>query len=161
MSVQVTNSDIVLLGHGSYAGGATNAKLPANIDLYILQPVGYTLMTDAAAALINQTKIDQLTLHHANGSGDTKMDVPVNIYKGGSLAPDLTLYDLDSLATWGAGVIGTKTNVVTVNAATLLSKLLVTDPKIAAAIGKLPKGQNLKVYWSACLSQVSGNSASL
>lgn len=161
MSVQVTNSDIVLLGHGSYAGGATNTKLPVNVDLYVLQPVGYTLTTDVAAALIQQTKINQLILHHDNGSGDTPIDAPVAVYKGGNLAPDLTLYNLGDLAGWGNTIIGTKTNVVTVNAPTLLSKLLATDPKIAAAISKLPKGQNLKIYWSACASQVSGNRASL
>lgn len=56
MSVQVTNKDLVLLGYGGYSGGAHNMKLPENIDLYILPPVGYTLMTDVAAALIQQKR---------------------------------------------------------------------------------------------------------
>ena len=161
MSVQVTNKDIVLLGHGSYAGGATNAKLPANIDLYVLQPIGYTLMTDVAAALIQQTKIDKLKLHHANGSGDEIIEPAFTVYKGGDLAPDLTLYDLDTLSDWGKRVIGTKTNVVTVNAPTLLSVLLASNSKIKDALGKLAVGEKLKLYWSACASQVDGNSASL
>lgn len=161
MSVQVTNKDIVLLGHGSYAGGATNTKLPVNIDLYVLQPVGYTLMTDVAEAMIQQVVIDKLTLHHDNGSGDTTIDPPMGIYKGGTDAPDFTLYDLGSLSDWGKKVIGQKSNVVTVNKPMLLSELLKSDAKIIEAVKQLPVNGKLKLYWSACASQVSGNNASL
>jgi len=161
MSVQVTNKDVVLLGHGSYAGGAMNTKLPENIDLYILQPVGYTLLTDVASALINQYLISKLVLHHDNGSGSTEIDPPMAIYKGGENAPNLKLYDLGSLTDWGRVTIGDKKNVVTVNNPTLLSELIKTNEKIQEAIHDLPKGEKLKLYWSACASQVSGNSASL
>jgi hypothetical protein len=161
MSVQVTNKDLVLLGHGSYPGGATNTKLPENMDLYVLQPVGYTLMTDVASALIQQKQITKLILHHDNGSGDTTIDPPMAIYEGGKNAPDLTLYDLGSLSDWGKKTIGQKKNVVTINKPTLLSELIKTDEKIKEAIKQLPKDGKLKLYWSACASQVSGNSASL
>lgn len=161
MSVQVTNKDLVLLGHGSYAGGGKNTKLPDNIDLYVLPPVGYTLMTDVAAAMIQQRVISTLVLHHDNGSGNTTITPPVAVYNGGGYAPDLKLYDLGSLSGWGIKTIGDKKNVVTVNSPTLLSDLLKSDPKIKAALQSLPKNEKLKLYWSACASQVSGNSASL
>lgn len=161
MSVKVTNNDIVLLGHGSYAGGAKNTKLPNNIDFYVMQPVGYTLKTDVASAMIKQNEIKELVLHHANGSGDTTVEPPVALYEGGKNAPDLKLYDLGSLSDWGRQTIGTKQNVVTVGEPTLLSELIKTNQKIKLAIAKLPEGSKLKVYWSACASQVSGNSASL
>ncbi|MCT4581466.1 MAG: hypothetical protein N4A35_08625 [Flavobacteriales bacterium] len=161
MSVQVTNKDIVLLGHGSYPGGAKNTKLPEEIDLYILQPVGYTLMTDVAEALIKQQLISKLVLHHENSGKDELINPPMAVYKGGDNAPDLTLYDLGSLSDWGRRVIGSKKNVVTVGEATLLSELIRSNEKIQEAIKALPKGEKLKLYWSACASQVSGNSASL
>ena len=161
MSVQVTNKDIVLLGHGSYAGGATNTKLPTNIDFYVLPPVGYTLKTDVAEALIHQQEIKKLVLHHDNGSGDTTIEPPMAVYKGGENAPNLKLYDLGSLSDWGRQTIGARTNVVTVGEPTLLSDLLKSDQKIKEAIKQLPPGGKLKLYWSACASQVRGNSASL
>jgi len=161
MSVQVTNNDIVLLGHGSYPGGATNTRLPDNIDLYILQPVGYTLMTDVAAALINQSLIPKIKLNHDNGSGSKLIDPPMAVYKGGDNAPNLTLYDLGSLADWGRRTIGDKQNVVTVNRPTMLADIIKTNSKIIEALKRLPKGGKLKLYWSACASQVSGNSASM
>ncbi|AXG71055.1 hypothetical protein KORDIASMS9_03310 [Kordia sp. SMS9] len=161
MSVQVTNKDLVLLGHGSYSGGATNTMLPENIDLYILQPIGYTLMTDVASAMINQVLINTLTLHHDNSSGTSTIEAPTAVYRGGNLAPNLTLYDLGSLSDWGKRTIGDKTNVVTVSTATLLSELIKHDEKIQEAVKQLAKGEKLKLYWSACANQVSGNYASL
>ncbi|WP_417444175.1 putative adhesin [Joostella sp.] len=161
MSVHVSNKDIVLLGHGSYSGGAKNFKLPETIDLYVLQPVGYTLMTDVAAALITQQPITKILLHHANGSGNTLIDPPMAIYRGGELAPDLMLYDLGELTSWGQKVIGNKKNVITVSTTISLSDLITTQSKIKVALDNLPKGEKLKLYWSACASQVSGNNASL
>jgi len=161
MSVLVTNSDLVMLGHGSYAGGAKNFKLPDNIMLYVLPPVGYTLRTDVAEAMIQQRQINQLSLHHDNGRGNTTIEPPSAIYEGGKLAPDLTLYDLGSLSDWGRGVIGQRTNVITVSQPTLLSQLIQSDGKINEALKRLSLDSKLKLYWSACASQVSGNSASL
>lgn len=161
MSVKVTNDDLVLLGHGSYPGGAANTRLPKEIDLYILPPLGYTLMTDVAEALIQQREIRTITLHHSNGSGNTIIDVPFVEYLGGTDAPDLTLYNLGSLEDWGIRTIGTKQNVVTVSETTLLSQLFKSNAKVADALTKLPKGEKLKLYWSACANQVSGNTASL
>jgi hypothetical protein len=160
MSVQVTNEDIVLLGHGSYSGGVNNTRLPANVDLYLLPPVGYSLMTGLAAALINQTKIDKITLRH-NGVSPEVVDAPFATYLGGTDAPNLTLYDLGTLADWGIEIIGDKKNVITVGNTTLLSELIKSDAKIAAALKILPKGEKLKLYWSACANQVSGYTASL
>ncbi len=160
MSVQVTNKDIVLLGHGSYPGGATNTKLPDNIDLYLLPPVGYSLAIDVAAALIHQQKIDNLVLHHDN-SPSGNIEPAVGVYKGGELAPNFTLYNLGSLSKWGKETIGDKKNVVTVEQDTLLSDLLTSNVKIKEAISKLGKGEKLKLYWSACANQVSGYWASL
>lgn len=160
MSVQVTDRDIVLLGHGSYSGGANNFKLPASIDLYILPPIGYTLMTDVATALIQQSKIKKLELNRDRGSINV-IEPPVAAYKGGNLAPDLTLYDLGSLTEWGEMTIGSKKNVVTVDRATLLSELIKSNAKIIEALKKLPQGEKLKLYWSACANQVSGYTAGL
>lgn len=161
MSVKITDKDIVLLGHGSYPGGATNIMLPENVDLYILQPIGYTLMTDVAAALIKQDLIEELILKHENGSGNSTCVAPFVKYVGGKNAPDFTLYDLGSLSKWGSNVIGNRTNVVTVNAPSLLSELLLSNSKIKAALKELNGNDKLRLYWSACANQVSGNSASL
>ncbi|MBF4507269.1 hypothetical protein IRZ83_11350 [Flavobacterium sp. JLP] len=160
MSVQVTNKDVVLLGHGSYSGGVNNTTLPANIDLYLLPPVGYILMTDLAAALISQTKIDKIKLNHDGGSPEI-VDAPFAIYRGGGAAPNLTLYNLGDLVPWGEKTIADKKNVVTVSKTTLLSELIQSDPKILAALKILSKGEKLKLFWSACASQVDGNTASL
>lgn len=161
MSVQVTNKDLVLLGHGSYPGGATNTKLPSNVDLYILQPVGYSLLTTVASELIDQERIDQLELHHENDSGTSIIEPAIGIYKGGESTPNLTLYNLGGLEQWGVETIGDKQNVVTVNETTLLSELLTSNTKILDAINKLAKDETLKLYWSACLYQTSENYASL
>lgn len=160
MSVQVTNRDLILLGHGSYAGGSGNTRLPENIDLYILQPIGYTLMLDAATALINQTEIKTLALKRDGGETLT-IDAPCAVFLGGNDAPDLILYDLGSLSAWGKMVIGGKENVVNVNEPTLLSQLIKSNRKIHEAVRKLPVGAKLKLYWSACANHVSGNTASL
>ncbi|MES2574649.1 MAG: hypothetical protein V4572_06885 [Bacteroidota bacterium] len=160
MSIQVTNKDLVLLGHGSYGGGTTNTTLPVEIDLYILQPVGYTLMTDVASALIQQREIRQIRLRH-DGRGNDFIDPPIAKYLGGTLAPNFTLYNLGSLSEWGKTIIGNKKNVVTVDRDTLLSELIKSDPKINEALKQLPKGEKLKLYWSACANQVSGYTASL
>jgi len=161
MSVKVTNKDIVLLGHGSYQGGAKSIILPEKVDLYILPPIGYTLKTDVAAALIRQNEIDKLVLHHINGSGDTTVEPPIAFYKGGFQAPDLTLYNLGDLSDWGRYVVGDRSNVVTVDRPTKLSDILSDNTKIQDAIWYLPENEKLRLYWSACASQVSGNSASL
>jgi len=160
MSVKVNDNDIVLLGHGSYDGGANNFMLPSNIDLYVLQPVGYSLTTDVASALIQQTQIDSLVLHH-NGSGNATIAAPVAVYTGGGNAPNFSLYNLGDLSDWGTKTIGSKQNVVTVSATTTLSNLISSNAKILAALKKLSKGDKLKLYWSACANQVSGNYASL
>ncbi len=161
MSVRVTNKDLVLLGHGSYSGGAEHTRLPENVDFYLLPPVGYTLKTDVAEALIAQEEITQLMLHHDNGRGDTLIEVPTAVYKAGELAPNLTLYNLGSLTEWGRRAIGDKQNVVTVDQATKLSELIASNEKIQQALKDLPEGETLKLYWSACAAQVSGNSAEL
>ncbi|KFF05317.1 putative adhesin [Flavobacterium reichenbachii] len=160
MSVKVTNKDIVLLGHGSYPGGATNTKLPDNIDLYLLPPVGYSLTTDVAAALIHQEEIKNLVLHH-DKSTTGNIEPAVAVYKGGELAPNFTLYNLDSLSEWGKKTIGDKKNVVTVDNDTLLSELITSNAKIKDALKILGPGEKLKLYWSACANQVSGYWASL
>ncbi|WP_138433980.1 putative adhesin [Winogradskyella algicola] len=161
MSVKVTNKDIVLLGHGNYAGGVNNMVLPEKVDLYILPPIGYTLKTDVAKALIQQNEIDKLVLHHDNGRGDSTIKPPMILYKGGTEAPNLKLYDLEDLYDWGRYIIGNRKNVVTVNKPTLLSDLLADNNKIQEAIWYLAEGEQLKLYWSACANQIGGNSASL
>jgi len=160
MSVKVTNDDIVLLGHGSYQGGSINTRLPANIDLYLLPPVGYSLMTGLASTLINQMEIKKIQLSH-NGNPVEIIDVPFVEYLGGTDAPNLILHDLGDLTEWGKRTIGDKKNVVTVSKDTLLSELITSDPKIVVALEKLPKGKKLKLYWSACANQVSGYTASM
>jgi len=159
MTVKVTDSDLILLGHGSYHGGADNITLPPNIDLYILQPVGYTLYTDVAEALIDQETITQLKLVHTDGES-TLFDAPASMCYGGKLAPNLTLYPLGELEEWGRNAIGSKTNVVTVNTTTSLADLLESD-EIISAKRRLASGKNLKLYWSACANQISGYSAQL
>lgn len=166
MSVKVTDKDIVLLGHGSYQGGADNFKLPERIDLYILQPVGYSLTTDVANALINQKLIEKLKLHHVENGHEIPLDpsvidTPIAVFYGGNLAPDLILYDLGDLSEWGKKTIGDKKNVVTVKEQTPLSQLIATNEKINIALKMLPEGERLKLYWSACANQVSGYYASL
>lgn len=166
MSVKVTDKDIVLLGHGSYQGGAVNFKLPERIDLYILQPLGYSLTTDVANALINQKLIDELKLHHVENGHEIPLapsviDTPTVVFHGGSLAPDLILYNLGDLSEWGKKTIGDKKNVVTVKEQTALSQLIATDDKINLALRSLPENERLKLYWSACANQVDGYYASL
>jgi len=157
MSVRVTNEDIVLLGHGSYQGGAKNFKLPENIDLYVSSPIGYVLMTDVAKALIQQREINKLVLYYDKiTSGE--IEPAVAVYRGGKLAPDLILHDLGDLTKWGKDTIGDKKNVVTVEKDTLLSELIQSNEKIKEAS---KGGRKLKLYWSACASQVSEYSASL
>ncbi|WP_428231398.1 putative adhesin [Flavobacterium sp.] len=160
MSVQVTNKDLVLLGHGSYPGGATNTRLPLNIDLYLLPPVGYTLTTGVASALIQQVEIKKIKLSN-NGTSVEIIEPPFVIYSGGTDAPNLTLYNLGDLSQWGTQTIGQKENVVTVSKDTLLSVLIESNEKIKEALKNLPKGEKLKLYWSACANQVSGYTASL
>lgn len=160
MSVQVTDNDIVFFGHGSYQGGGKNMRLPQNIDLYILQPVGYTLKTEVASALIQQSEIKKLTLHY-NDSNSIPVEPPFAVYTGGSFAPDFTLYEFGSLIEWGKMTIGDKKNVVTVNQDTLQSELIISDVKIREAMKKLPKGKKLKLYWSACANQVREHYVSL
>ncbi|WP_029275941.1 putative adhesin [Pedobacter borealis] len=161
MSIQTTDRDLVLLGHGSYSGGAVNIKLPENIDLYILQPIGYTLTTNVASSLIKQVKIDKLTLHHDNNSGNSTIYPPTIVFKGGENAPNLKLYDLGSLSDWGNQTIGQRMNVVTVNKETSLSELIETNVRIKKAIEQLSKNEKLNLYWSACASQISGNRCDL
>lgn len=160
MSVRVTDKDIVLLGHGSYAGGVDNIKLPERIDLVVLAPLGYTLKTDVAEAMIDQRLIRYLMLHHRGGSTEI-IETPVAVYKGGEKAPNLKLYDLGSLSDWGRCTIGNKRNVVTVQKLTSLSDLIADNSKIRKALNELPQGKRLTLYWSACAAQISGNSASL
>lgn len=159
MSVKVTDKDIVLLGHGSYDGGVQNFKLPDNINLYVLQPVGYSLMTGAASALIQQTEIKTLVLH--GGGKTTTVSAPIAVYNGGQNAPNLKLYDLGDLVDWGKQTIGAKQNVVTVAQTISISDLINSDVKIKAALKALSIGQKLNIYWSACANQVSGYYASL
>ena len=160
MSVKVTNKDIVLLGHGDYSVGWVNIILPENIDLYVLPPVRYTLMTAVAVALINQVEIKMLILK-SGGRSTTTIDTPFVEYLGGSYAPDYALYELGSLSEWGAYTIKDKKNVITVPKKTFLSELIKSDFKIQEALKQLPKGEKLKLYWSACANMVSGYSASL
>lgn len=144
MTIQVTNADRVLLGHGSYEGGATNFTLPQGFELIVLQPVGYTLGVDVAERLIAQRSIDKLVLKHDNGSGDSNWTVPGATYKGGGSAPDLVLHDLAGTAVQGS----TAANVVLVNSDTRLSDLV---KKLGPA----------RLFWCACANQVSGNRAYL
>ncbi len=161
MTIKVTNNDVVLLGHGSYLGGADNFNLPPEVELYILQPAGYTLECGVAAALIRQESIAKLVLHHANGSGNSDW-VPAAPYRDGALAPDLILHNLESLADWGRQVIGPRLNVVTVDRDIRLSELLGGNHAIRAAIAREVKaGRKLRLFWSACANQVSGNVARL
>lgn len=160
MSVQVTNKDIVLLGHGSYPGGDTHTKLPENINLYLLPPVGYSLKTGLAETLIDQNEIEQITLRY-DGGNPKIIDAPFVEYVGGSNVPNFTLYNLGDLSEWGKKTIGDKKNVVTVSDDTLLSVLIESNPTILAALKKLPEGEKLKLYWSACANQVRGYTASL
>ncbi|KPC52578.1 putative adhesin [Amantichitinum ursilacus] len=164
MAIQVSNQDIVALGHGSYEGGAKNFTLPAGVDLYILQPVGYTLTTGVAEALIGQRAIDKLYLSHwQQGTkkwGPATEWEPSPALPGGSLAPDLTLYPLGDLADWGKKTIGGRTNVVLTDQQISLSELLKTNAAIQAAIkAQVAKGGKLKLYWSACAAQISGSRA--
>lgn len=99
-------------------------------------------------------------LRHNNSSGTT-IDAPMAIYKGGTTAPDFTLYDLGSLSAWGKQIIGNRENIITVNATTLLPQLIISDVKIREAIKRLPKNEKLKLYWSVCANLVSGYSAGL
>ena len=161
MSLQITNKDIILLGHGNYSGGGTITKLPENIDLYILQPLGYTLRTDVAAALIKQKLIKKLILHHETGSDDRSIAPNSTIFSGGEFAPDFKMYDLGHLSDWGKETIGDKKNIVTVKKPSLLSELIRTDKKINEALKLLSKDEKLKLYWSACDNQIRGNSARL
>lgn len=160
MSVQVTDKDIVLFGHGSYEGGAIHMQLPHNIDLYVLQPIGYSLKAGVAKALIDQELIQILALRFGNSS-PTDILVPFVKYSGGSLAPNFILYNLGELSEWGKKTIGDKENVVTVNEDTLLSELISNNEKIQSAIKSLPEGEKLKLYWSACANQISGYTAGL
>jgi hypothetical protein len=155
MSIQVTDSDIVLLGHGTYKGGAQNFKLPDGVELYIVQPVGYTLMTTVAEALIGQQAIAAIKLHHKDSTPpDAWLPEPL---AGGAMAPDLILHDLDTLAKWGQKTIGARRNVVTVDHDTRLSELLSGNAAIKAAIkAQTDKGKKLRVFWSACAAQIDG-----
>ena len=150
-TVQLQPNDLVLLGHGSYPGGAKNFTLPANIDLQILQPVGYTLTTDVPENLLGAKSISKLVLHHDNGTSDW---VPADLLHGGSGAPDLTLYPLGTLAGWGDTVTRGHTNVLQVTSPTLLSALL-AQTTVTNRVKALPGGQHLRIIWMACTNQIS------
>lgn len=157
MTIQVNDKDIVFLGHGSYQGGAKNFALPNGVELYLMQPVGYTMTLAVAEALIGQQPIGKLRLKHDNGSGDADWE-PAAPIQGGNLAPDLILHDLGSLRSWGQGVIGNRGNVVTVTGDTLLSALLAGNAAVKNAIKEQQsQGKKLRLFWSACANQVSGN----
>jgi hypothetical protein len=144
MTIQVTNADKVLLGHGSYLGGAQNFELPKGFELIILQPVGYTLGVDVAQKLIAQQAIDHLVLKHDNGSGDSVWNLPGATYQGGNLAPNLVLHDLAGTAVVGSSAA----NVVLVRTDTSLSDLVKTL-------------KPTRLFWCACANQVNGNRARL
>jgi hypothetical protein len=161
MTIQVSNSDFILLGHGSYGGGAEICVLPSRIELIILPPLGYSLMTDVAEYLVLQKKIEQLFLHYDNYNGAASITSPMIHYMPGDYVPNLKLYDLGDLAHWGRNLIGDRQNVITVHKEKNLSEILTSDEKISSAKESLKSEANLKVYWSACANQVSGCWASL
>ncbi|GEM_PF-2821323 len=157
MSVCVSLQDLILFGHGSYKGGTTLFKLPANIELYILQPIGSALRLAVVQYLIKGHTIEKLGLYKDGNDKEINLiEVPTAVYKPGEDAPDLVLNHLGKQEEIGRQFIGKNTHVVTVNQSIKLSELIKTDEKIKSAIAKLPKNGVLKLYWAACASQEEG-----
>ncbi|NHZ93147.1 hypothetical protein F2P45_29665 [Massilia sp. CCM 8733] len=163
MPVTTSSNDVILAGHGSYEGGADNFVMPANVDFYLLQPVGTGLTDGPVLALVGCKPIDRLVLRTSvTAVSDLQpMGMP-KIFRAGERAPNLVLYDLGSLkSTVQAAIPRGASNVVMVAKDTKLQDLLKSDAvqKVIKANTAKQTGARTRVFWAACANQDSNPDA--
>ncbi|NHZ33338.1 putative adhesin [Massilia rubra] len=157
MPITTSSTDLILAGHGSYEGGADNFVMPANVDFYLLQPVGTGLTDGPALALVGNKPIDRLVLRTSiTAVTDLQpMGMP-KVFKAGEMAPNLVLHDLADLKTAvQAAIPKGATNVIMVGKDTKLQDLLKTDAvqKLIKANTARQPGSKTRVFWAACANQ--------
>jgi hypothetical protein len=158
MPIRTTANDVILVGHGSYQGGAVNFQLPAHVELHLLQPVGAAMTDGPVKALVGQRPIDRLILWQTGTGADRFDDLPKRgiptVYSGPTQVPDLVLHDLGDLKTLVQSAIAKGPNhVIMVTKDTRLSQVMVMPDiqKLIAAAGAA--GSRLRVFWAACAVQ--------
>ncbi|MDH0648574.1 hypothetical protein N5D31_17350 [Pseudomonas sp. GD03867] len=153
--ITTSKDDLILVGHGTYLGGADTFVLPAGVELHITQPVGSALTVGAAGVLLANKAVDRAVLVQPSKQFDDFATLGLGsgtVYKPGERAPNLLLHDLGTLkpalqklATQGAS------HVVYVGADTLLADVLAKDPTVKPLIAAAVQAKKvLKVYWAAC-----------
>lgn len=159
MAVQINPDDIVLLGHGTYEGGAANFPLPAGIELHVLQPVGTRLRVSLARKLVAGQAVPTLWLM----DGDRRVEdlgalgFP-HVYANGENVPQLTLYPLGDVAAEFSGA-SRGMEVGMVDRPTSLQELLGKGLIQARIKEQRAQGKALRVFWLACANQLGTKSS--
>lgn len=94
--IQTTENDILLIGHGSTGDPSETINLPANVELWVMQPIGFTLTDKTMQALVQMEPIEKLCTSETSSSGKRMVADAYNfvsVYKG--RAPNLTLSPLE------------------------------------------------------------------
>jgi len=152
MPITTTPNDVILVGHGTYQGGANNFTLPAGVDLWMLQPVGSAVTDGPVTALVGNTPIDRLILRQSNGAWDDfrTLGLP-NVIHGGQQAPNLILHDLGDLKPLVQAAIARGPNhVIMVTQDTTLQTLLARPDVQRLIQAHLASRSALRVFWAAC-----------
>lgn len=153
--ITTTKDDVILVGHGTYLGGAATFILPPGMELHITQPVGSALTVGAAGVLLANKTVDRAVLVQPSKKYDDFANLGLaagTVYKAGDRAPNLVLHDLGALkaslqdlAKLGGG------HVVYVSADTLLADMLKNDATVKSALALAVQAKKtLRVYWAAC-----------
>lgn len=154
MAVQITPNDLIMLGHGTYEGGAANFVLPDNVELHVLQPVGTCLRVALAQQLISGAAVATLWLMDGQRRIEdlTALGFP-HVYSAGVRVPELTLYGLGSAAQYFQNP-GQGMQVLTVAQPTSLQALLALPGTQARIDERKRQGHPLRVFWLACANQL-------
>lgn len=153
--ITTTKDDIILLGHGTYLGGADTFKLPEGVELHITQPVGSALRIDAAGVLLANRAVDRAVLVQPSFKYDDFAALGLGngtVYKPGERAPNLLLHDLGAQKARLQALAGQgHSQVVYVSKDTLLASILGSDATVKQRIADAVKANTVvKIYWAAC-----------
>ncbi|WP_176078984.1 putative adhesin [Paraburkholderia tuberum] len=154
--ISTTKDDAIIVGHGTYRGGAATFTVPAGVELHISQTVGSAMTVSAAGMLLSNTPVNRGALiHPPKGYDDFAALGLVTVYAAGAKAPNLILHDIGAQAGaingWAA-----KGNsaVVLVNADALLADLLTSNPIVTGRVkAAVSAGKTVRVFWAACAVQ--------
>lgn len=167
--ITTNGKDLILVGHGTYLGGADTFVLPQGVELHLTQPVGSALIIGAAAVLLTNTVVDRAVLVRQPPRFDKKgaQVAPAGkgwddfatlqigngtVYHPGDRAPNLVLHDLgEDKATLQDIAQHGHSHVVYVGADSHLSDILANDPTVKSLIkAAVDSKQVLRVVWAAC-----------